>query len=115
MQKEIKEKQSNKKKLKDEIDNLEKSLTFKLKTIINLEERLVAEKNTTYNGTYIWKIKQLREKIQEATSGRQASFYSSVFYSSQYGYKMCARIYLNGDGIGKNTHISLFFVSMRGE
>ena len=28
---------------------------------------------------------------------------------------MCARIYLNGDGIGKNTHISLFFVSMRGE
>lgn len=30
------------------------------------------------------------------------------------GYKMCVRIYLNGDGMGKGTHISLFFVIMRG-
>ena len=28
---------------------------------------------------------------------------------------MCARIYLNGDGIGKGSHISLFFVLMRSE
>ena len=26
---------------------------------------------------------------------------------------MCARIYLNGDGMGKGSHISLFFVVMR--
>jgi len=31
------------------------------------------------------------------------------------GYKMCARIYLNGDGMGKTTHVSLFFVIMRGQ
>ena len=30
------------------------------------------------------------------------------------GYKMCARLYLNGDGMGKGTHVSLFFVVMRG-
>jgi TNF receptor-associated factor 2 len=28
---------------------------------------------------------------------------------------MCARIYLNGDGSGRNTHLSLFFVILRGE
>ena len=28
---------------------------------------------------------------------------------------MCARIYLNGDGKGKCTHISLFFFVMKGE
>ncbi|KAJ7339336.1 TNF receptor-associated factor 2 [Desmophyllum pertusum] len=28
---------------------------------------------------------------------------------------MCARVYLNGDGIGKGTHISVFFVVMRGQ
>ena len=28
---------------------------------------------------------------------------------------MCARIYLKGDGMGKGTHRSLFFVIMRGE
>lgn len=27
---------------------------------------------------------------------------------------MCGRVYLNGDGIGKGTHVSLFFVVMRG-
>ncbi|KAK2186784.1 hypothetical protein NP493_189g05023 [Ridgeia piscesae] len=38
-----------------------------------------------------------------------------TFYTSQAGYKMCARIYLNGDGMGKTTHVSLFFVIMRGQ
>ena len=28
---------------------------------------------------------------------------------------MCARVYLNGDGMGKGTHMSLFFVIMRSE
>ena len=27
---------------------------------------------------------------------------------------MCARLYLNGDGIGKGSHVSLFFVLMKG-
>ncbi len=27
---------------------------------------------------------------------------------------MCARLYLNGDGMGKGTHLSLFFVVMKG-
>lgn len=39
---------------------------------------------------------------------------SSGFYSSKYGYKMCLRLYLNGDGTGRGTHLSLFFVVMRG-
>ena len=28
---------------------------------------------------------------------------------------MCARVYLNGDGMGKESHISLFFVVKKGE
>lgn len=27
---------------------------------------------------------------------------------------MCLRLYLNGDGTGRGTHLSLFFVVMRG-
>ena len=30
-------------------------------------------------------------------------------------YRMCVRVYLHGDGTGKGTHISLFFVLMSGE
>ncbi|XP_046855662.1 TNF receptor-associated factor 2-like [Xenia sp. Carnegie-2017] len=28
---------------------------------------------------------------------------------------MCAKIYMNGDGFGKGTHLSLFFVVMKGD
>ena len=40
---------------------------------------------------------------------------SIPFYSGHYGYKMCLSLYILGDGIGKNTHMSLFFVVMKGE
>ncbi|KAH0615518.1 hypothetical protein JD844_004877 [Phrynosoma platyrhinos] len=38
-----------------------------------------------------------------------------AFYTSRYGYKLCMRIYLNGDGRGKGSHISLFLVLLRGD
>ena len=42
-------------------------------------------------------------------------FYSPPFYTKQkLVTKMCARLYLNGDGMGKGTHLSLFFVVMKG-
>jgi len=70
---------------------------------------------TSYDGTLIWKISDYKRRKQEAVSGRNLSLYSQPFYTSRYGYKMCTRVYLNGDGMGKNTHLSLFFVVMRGE
>lgn len=66
-------------------------------------------------GVLVWRISDISRRIQEAESGRTPSLYSPPFYTSPAGYKMCARIYLNGDGSGKNTHISLFFVVMRGD
>lgn len=46
------------------------------------------------------------------------SFFSLPFYSGHYGYTMCLCLYILGDGtkcIGKNIHMSLFFVIMKGE
>ena len=43
-----------------------------------------------------------------------ACVYHPAYYTSKYGYKMCLRIYLNGDGTGRSSHLSLFFVVMRG-
>jgi len=42
------------------------------------------------------------------------SLYSQPFYTSRYGYKMCARVYLNGVGAGRGSHVSLCFVVMQG-
>ena len=67
------------------------------------------------NGTLIWKIESYQRKRQAAVDGEVTSLYSPPFDSALFGYKMCAKIYMNGDGSGKGSHLSLFFVLMRGE
>ena len=66
----------------------------------------------TTNGILVWKISDFTQRQQEAISGKTPSLYSPPFYTSPAGYKVCARLYPNGDGIGKGTHLSLFFVVM---
>ena len=114
LSKQMEDIKSKVKKLKEEIDNFRKSSTFTQETIMNLEERL-AKENVNYNGTVVWKITNIRDKIQKAKSGVQSSCFSPPFYTHQNGFKACGRIYLNGDGIGINTHVSLFFVIMKGK
>ena len=46
---------------------------------------------TSYNGVLVWKISNFAKKKQDAMSGTQPSIYSQCFYSSRFGYKMCAR------------------------
>ena len=70
---------------------------------------------TSYNGVYIWKIPDVRRRRQDARTGRIVSLYSAPFYTSRHGYKMCLRVYLNGDGSGKETHLSFFLTLMKGE
>ena len=69
----------------------------------------------SFDGTLLWRINNISAKMYDSFNEPEKSFYSPPFYTSRHGYKMCARIYLNGDGMGKGTHISLFFVLMRGE
>ena len=45
-------------------------------------------------------------------SGKSLSLYSQPFHTNRHGYKMCARVYLSGDSMGKGTHLRLFFVMM---
>ena len=70
---------------------------------------------TSYNGTFIWKIPEIQRRRGEARSGRTVSLYSAPFYTSRHGYKMCLRLYMDGDGSGKGTHLSFFLTLMRGE
>ncbi len=36
-------------------------------------------------------------------------------FSHAHSYRVCVRVYLNGDGIGGVTHLSVFLVLMHGE
>ena len=70
---------------------------------------------TSYSGTFIWKIPEVQRRRGEARSGRTVSLYSAPFYTGRHGYKMCLRLYMDGDGSGRGTHLSFFLTLMRGE
>ena len=97
------------------IESIEHTLALRDVTLTRLEEYARQQEFSSYDGQLLWKITQFSRRRNEAVSGQQVSFYSPCFYTSRYGYKMCARIYLNGDDMGRGTHISVFFVVMRGQ
>ena len=44
-----------------------------------------------------------------------AAVFSPPFYSSPGGYKLCIKVYANGTGKGKDTHLSVYAYLMRGD
>jgi regulator of replication initiation timing len=80
---------------------------------IRLRQDVLEVKAT--NGVFIWKIPDIRRRYRDAVDRKTISLYSPPFYTSPHGYRMCIRVYLNGDGLGKGTHISVFFVLMKSE
>ena len=97
------------------VESIEHTPALRNVTLADLEEYIRQQEFSSYDGQLLWKITEFARRRNEAVSGQQVSFYSPCFYTSRYGYKMCARIYLNGDGMGRGTHISVFFVVMRGQ
>ncbi|XP_072121169.1 TNF receptor-associated factor 5-like isoform X3 [Mobula birostris] len=93
----------------------ESLLSAHKKLLEETNERFRVLEATGYNGKLIWKICNYRRRKQEAAEGMAVSLFSQPFYTSRCGYRLCARAYLNGDGAGKGTHLSLFFVVMKGE
>lgn len=97
------------------VQQLEHALALKDVALADMSKRLDQIEQTSFDGTLIWKIHEFSKRRSEAVQGRQTSIYSPPFYTSRFGYKMCARIYFNGDGMGKGKYVSLFFVIMRGQ
>ncbi|XP_062815135.1 TNF receptor-associated factor 2 isoform X2 [Anolis carolinensis] len=100
--------------LSTKVRQLERSLASKDLALAEMEHSLQEMEAASFDGIFIWKISDFAKKRQEAVAGRSPAIFSPAFYTGKYGYKMCLRIYLNGDGTGRGTHLSLFFVVMRG-
>ncbi|KAG7261990.1 hypothetical protein CRUP_004929, partial [Coryphaenoides rupestris] len=94
---------------------VERTLAVRELQLAESEAQLREMQFCTFDGVFIWKISEFSRRRQEALAGRTPAMFSPAFYSSKYGYKMCLRLYLNGDGTGRGTHLSLFFVVMRGK
>ena len=101
--------------LLSQVRELEKHIRSKNAELEDRDFRLSILESSNHDGSMIWKIPQLSQRKADAENGRCTSIFSLPFFSGRYGYKMCLRLYIMGDGIGKGTHLSLFFVVMRGE
>ena len=120
---EVKGRMSEELKMRDEeieslrtaVSKLERTLKAKNAEIEDRDFRLSLIENSNYDGTMVWKVPQFSQRMTDAQNGKYTSIFSLPFYTGRYGYKMCLRLYILGDGIGKNNFMSLFFVIMRGE
>ena len=81
--------------------------------VVELDLRCQFLEMAGYDGMLLWKIGRVQQRIIDAQEGRILSLFSQPFYAGRYGYKLCARVYFNGDGSGYGTHVSLFFVVMQ--
>ena len=65
-----------------------------------------------YNCIFTWTIPKVSQKRLAAEN----VLYSPPFYTGQNaGYKLRPFLYMDGDGSGKGTHLSLFLTLMRGD
>ncbi|CAB4033740.1 TNF receptor-associated factor 3-like, partial [Paramuricea clavata] len=118
LEREVRDKVSIIDRLRSRMDQMDESLALNTVKITDLESQRgprAQQAIHSCNSTLLWKIEGYQRKRQDAINGVKTALYSPPFYSAQYGYKMCAKIYLNGDGFGKGSHLSLFFVVMRGD
>ena len=97
------------------LEKIDQSVAIFTARFEDLEPREPLQTKINCSGVLLWKIDDFQKKRQNAINGVKRALYSDYFYTSEFGYKMCAKIYMNGDGFGKGTHLSLFFVVMKGE
>lgn len=66
-------------------------------------------------GELVWIIYDVSRKFMEARGNHAVFLESPPFYTSQSGYKVCIRLYLNGYGCEWNSNMSFFLVLMKGK
>ena len=105
---------SNAKTYEDQVRQYEDAL-IGYKVRFSELEQLSMTLTCSTNGEYLWHIPNVNKNICNARSGQSIYIDSPPFYTGRNGYKMCIRACLNGDGSGEKTHLSIFFVLMKGE
>ena len=108
-----KEFNEEKAKFKKQIDDLKKdneSLALKLSA-----QEKETPKPKMETPVFVWKISAFSEMLRQAKQGRNSKIDSTPFYTAPYGYKLKVSVNPNGDGSGKNTHLSAFVIVMKGE
>lgn len=87
----------------------------KQKQQIEMMRKTITKLSTNYSGTLLWKITNWEKRMSEAKRAESLELVSPAFYTSQYGYKLQVSIFLNGNGPGEASHMSVFIKILPGE
>jgi len=79
------------------------------------QEQRIADLEKITKSQLIWRIEDYQRKLKAAKSGEVDTIFSPEFYASRNGYRLMALACLNGDGKGKETHLSVFISVVQGE
>jgi hypothetical protein len=101
--------------LQEKVTRLESSQLRHDRVIRELHNHIKTIKLGSMDGMLFWKIADVGAKMRQAKDGAITCVYSSKLMTIRYFYKLCARLYFNGHGMGKGTHVSLFLVLLRVE
>ena len=63
----------------------------------------------------MWKISDYVAKMADAQTKEGMELVSPAWYTSQFGYRLQASLFLNGNGTGEGTHLSLYIKILPGE
>ena len=103
---------------KHEKENREKHVDLSLATVRSLSEQVkqlssVAkeeqDKTLSEGGAVVFQLPGYASK-----KGKNEKFYFKSFYTHPSGYKMSIKVYANGDGDGKGTHVSVYSTLLEG-
>ena len=78
-------------------------------------EKQVQNLSISSNGVILWKINDYSKKLQSAQKEQAIEIKSPCFYTHRHGYKLQLSAFLNGNGSGLNSHMSLYIRVLPGE
>lgn len=67
------------------------------------------------SGTLLWKIGDFAARMTESRAKDSVELVSTAFYTAQCGYKLQASLFLNGNGAGEGSHLSVYIKILPGE
>nr|ABN04153.1 tumor necrosis factor receptor-associated factor 4 [Branchiostoma belcheri] len=70
---------------------------------------------TNQDGTLLWKIADIDAKFKEAKASNNCELVSPPFFTGKHGYKLSLSVFLNGNGSGEGSHLSLYVRLLPGE
>ena len=101
--------------LEAKVDDVQRQLALVKVQLTELEVQLQVALASTFVGAFLWRIPGVNQRRQDAIQGKVESIYSPAFYTGRNGYKMCIQVFLNGEGSGYKSHLSVYIVIMKGE